>query len=84
MTAPEAWHVAGRFYGVTVAGAPDSLDVELDDLGPAPERGTVARVVFPDDAPEQPTFAQYGDEPLPLALLEKFIAAARANEPNRE
>jgi hypothetical protein len=83
MTDREAWHFAGRYYGLTWTGSLDAqtTDVELDDLGPAPERGCVGRIVFPDDAGTEPTFIQYAADGLPLALVEKFIKAARDGQP---
>lgn len=82
--AGDEWHFGGRYYGVTWAGSPDSMDAELDDLAPAPERGTVARVASPDDRAIEPTFVQYEREPLPQALVEKFVQEARRGQPSAQ
>jgi hypothetical protein len=72
----ERWHIGDRYYGVTRASTPDSFDLELEDLGPGTGRGFVAIASMRDDG-EAVTIQVVADYPLPLELLEQFIAAAR-------
>jgi hypothetical protein len=44
----ERWHIGERYYSVTVASTPDSLGLELDDVGPGVGRGTIAIPSKPD------------------------------------
>lgn len=75
-TEAERWHIGDRYYGVTRASTPDSLDLELEDLGPGTGRGFVAIASMPDGS-EAVTVQVVVDHPLPLELLEQFIAEAR-------
>lgn len=72
----ERWHIGDRYYGVTVASTPDSSDLELDDLGPGPGRGTVAIASMPDDSKDINVMV-YSDGALPIEVFEQFVAEAR-------
>jgi hypothetical protein len=74
------WHFGGRYYGVRLASAPDSMDLELDHLGPAPEQGTVM-IVSRDDNSGDMTVRVFTDQPLPLVLVEQFVSEARRRLP---
>jgi hypothetical protein len=52
----------------------------LDDIAPAPGRGTAAVVTFSEGG-AAPTVALYAPE-LPLALLRQFLDEAARNEPS--
>lgn len=52
------------------------MDLELDDLGPAPGRGTVMIASRDDDTGEL-TVTVLTDEALPLSLVEQFLREAR-------
>lgn len=70
------WLIEGRWYQVTIAGDPTGLAAELDDVAPAPGRGTVMDAHRKDDTGEW-TFGYYAER-LPLVVAERFIGSARA------
>jgi hypothetical protein len=72
----DRWHIGDRHYGVTAASTPDSFDLELEDLGPGTGRGFIA-IASMSDGIEAVTLRVLIDHPLPLELLERFIAEAR-------
>ncbi len=75
----DPWHIGGRWYSVTLASdvaTRDGIGLELDDVAPAPCRGTVLEA-FQDDTTGELTFTAYVTDPLPFELVEKFIAEAR-------
>jgi hypothetical protein len=59
---------------VTVSG--DSLDLELEDLGPGTGRGIVA-IASKRDGGDATTLQVIADHPLPIELLEQLVAEAR-------
>ncbi len=76
----ERWHFADRYYGITLLSAVDHSDLELDDLGPAPGRGTVMTASRADDTGVT-TVSVFTSEPLPLGLVEQFVDEARRRLP---
>lgn len=72
----ERWHIGERFYVVTFASTPDSLDLELYDVGPAVGRGTIAIASRPDGG-EAINVRLFSDGPLPIEVVEQFVAEAR-------
>ena len=78
----EEWHYGDRYYGVTLASTPDSMDLELDDLGPPPARGTVL-IALCDDETQMLTLRTFTDGPLALDLVERFVHLAREQLPGR-
>jgi hypothetical protein len=82
-TGPEHWHFGGRWYTTTLASdvqTRDGMGLELDDVAPAPGRGTVLDA-FHDDTNGEITFTAHVTDPLPLELVEQFIAEARRRLP---
>jgi hypothetical protein len=77
--ATERWHFGDRFYAITLASAPDSMDLELDD----PERFEQGPLMLAsrDDETGDLTVRVFTDERLPLALLEQFVSEARLRLP---
>ena len=63
----DAWRFGGRYYAVNVCAGPDVLTVELEDVAPAPGRGTAAVVTYGDHG-QTPCVAMYAPE-LPLVLV---------------
>jgi len=53
---------------VTLASTPDSLDLELDDVGPAVGRGTIAVASRPDGG-DVISVRPFSDEALPIEVL---------------
>ena len=76
----ERWHVGGRHYLVTMASTPDTMDLELEDVGPRAGRGLVL-VASRNDGTAAVTVRGFSSEPLPLALVEQFLAEARHRLP---
>lgn len=72
----DKWHIGDRYYGLTVASSPDSLDLELEDLGPGTGRGFVAIASKPDGS-DNIAVQVFADQSLPIELLEGFITEAR-------
>lgn len=58
----------------------DWMGLELDDVAPAPGRGTVLEA-FHDDATGEVTFTAHVADPLPFELVEQFVAEARRRLP---
>jgi hypothetical protein len=56
----------------------DGLGLELDDVAPSPGRGLVMEV-FREDTTGEWTVASFVKDPLPLELIERFLAEARRN-----
>ena len=80
-TERDRWHFSDRWYEVTMASVVSHLDrdgmaLELDDIGPSPGRGLVLEAFYDDDTGNV-TFTSCTAEPLPLLLVEAFIAEAR-------
>ena len=75
----DRWHFGGRWYAMTLASdvlTRDGIGLELDDIGPAPERGQVLEA-FQDDTTGEVTFTAHVAEPLPFDLVEQFVREAR-------
>lgn len=72
----ERWHIGGRYYGVTVASTPDSLHLELDDLGPGVGRGTIAIASKPDGSStiNVRVFAEWS---VPIDVVDQFLSEPR-------
>ena len=80
---PSRWFFSGRHYAVTQfsdVATRDGYGWEVDDVAPAPGRGTVLEA-FWDDTTGEFTFWSQTDEPLPFALVEPFVAEARRGVP---
>jgi hypothetical protein len=74
------WAFEGRYYGITRLASvadPEGYAFELDDLGPAPGRGTVL-TAFWDDQLGVLTFTAHTDAALPFSLVERFLAQVRS------
>ena len=56
------------------------MGLELDDVAPAPGRGSVLEAFY-DDRTGEMTFRAFVDDPLPFELVEKFVAEARERLP---
>ncbi len=76
----ERWHFGGRYYGVTMASTPDTMDLELDDLGPAPSHGLVIAASM-SDATGDVTVRVFSEMPLPIALVQQFLSEAECRLP---
>lgn len=77
------WLFDGRYYAITRMASvsdPEGYSFELDDLGPAPERGTVV-TAFWNDISGEFTIRAHTDAPLPFRLLERFLAEVRREVP---
>lgn len=72
----ERWHFADRYYGITLASAPTSMDLELDDLGPGVGRGLIAIASYDDDSGEI-TVKSFAEHAVPIGLLEQFLSEAQ-------
>ena len=59
--------------GVTFTSTPTTVDLELDDYGPGVGRGPIAHASRDDDSGEI-TVRVFTDSPLPLGLVEQFLA----------
>ncbi|GAA3600919.1 hypothetical protein GCM10022223_15740 [Kineosporia mesophila] len=74
-----AWHFGDRYYSVVMAsdvGDRDGIGLELEDVAPAPGRGLVMEV-FRDDDSGMSTLRCFTSDPLPLELVERFLAQAQ-------
>jgi hypothetical protein len=74
------WHFGGRWYSTTLAcdvAARSGMGLELDDVAPAPGRGSILEA-FHDDTTGQWTFTAHVTGPLPFELVEQFVIEARA------
>jgi hypothetical protein len=81
--AAERWHFGGRWYATSLAGdvhTRGGMGLELDDVAPAPGRGTVLEA-FRDDSTGELTFTAHVTDPLPLDLVEQFLTEARRRLP---
>jgi hypothetical protein len=79
----DAWAFDGRYYGITRLSSVadhEGYGFELDDLGPAPERGTVL-TAFWNDQSGALTLRARTDAELPFRLVEQFLAQVRAEVP---
>lgn len=84
MTDPrEEWHYGDRHYLLTLVSTQESMDLELDAVGDASGAQGPVLLASCDDETQELTVAVYTDEPLPLDLLERFIAEARRLLPGR-
>jgi hypothetical protein len=73
------WHFGGHWYATTLASdvlTRDGIGLELDDIAPAPGRGSVLEA-FHDYTTGALTFTAHVTDPLPLELVEQFVAEAR-------
>jgi hypothetical protein len=73
------WRFGGRWYATTLASdvfTRAGIGLELEDVGPAPGRGSVLEA-FRDDTTGQVTFTAHVTEPLPFDLVEQFVSEAR-------
>jgi hypothetical protein len=77
------WEHQGRYYLVTafsdVAGR-DGYGWELEDVAPAPGRGSICEAFY-DDTISQFTFKALTQDPLPFALIERFVTEAATSVP---
>lgn len=73
------WYFDCRYYVTTLTSDVsdrDGIGLALDDVAPAPGRGMVLEA-FQDDSTDALTFTAHVADPLPLGLVEQFIAEAR-------
>lgn len=70
----------GRHYRLTLASTPETMDLELDDVGPAPGRGLIA-LASCDDTSHELTVRVFTDAQPPMDMLDRFLATARAELP---
>jgi len=73
----------GRYYGITRLSSvadPEGYGFELDDLGPAPEGGTVLTAFWHDQSGAL-TLRAHTEAELPFRLVEQFLAQVRAEVP---
>jgi hypothetical protein len=81
---PTKWFFDGRYYAVTQfsdVATRDGFGWELDDVAPAPGRGTVLEAFWDDTTGLFTFWARGGDAVLPFALVEHFVAEARKHVP---
>ncbi|MEV0766422.1 hypothetical protein [Nocardia sp. NPDC050435] len=74
----EPWEYDGRYYTVTGFSDVDCRDGygwELEDVAPLPNRGLVLEA-FLDGTSLGFTFRAFTDQPLPLALVHRFVTEA--------
>lgn len=76
----ERWHFGGRYYALTLASTPETLDLELDDIGPDAGLGRVL-IASTDGETGMTTLRCFTDAPLPVELLEAFLDEARRTLP---
>jgi hypothetical protein len=79
----ERWHFGGRWYATTLGscvGTRDGMSLELEDVAPAPGRGTLLEAFY-DDLTGEMSFIPHMTEPLPFELVEQFIAEAKEQLP---
>ncbi|MEO7570874.1 MAG: hypothetical protein ABIX10_00400 [Acidimicrobiales bacterium] len=81
--AREEWHYDGRHYLLTLVSTQESMDLELDAVGDASGAQGPVLLASCDDETQALTLSSFTDEPLPLDLLERFIAEARRVLPGR-
>lgn len=62
----------------------DGYGWELDDVAPAPGRGTVLEAFLDDTTGSFTFWARGGDVILPFALVEHFVSKARKGVPPNE
>jgi hypothetical protein len=76
---PERWEFDGRHYLITVfddtSATREGLGWELEDVAPTPGRGNVLEA-FRDDNTGALTVTALTDQPLPLALVQRFVTEA--------
>jgi hypothetical protein len=81
--AADRWHFGDRWYAITLTSdvlTRDGVRLELDDVAPAPGRGTVLEAFY-DDTTGRMTFTAFANDPLPFELVEQFITEARRRLP---
>lgn len=77
------WEYGGRYYvvwRVTDSAGRATLGWELEDVGPSPGRGLVLEA-FEQDASGEFAFTAFTDEPLPFALVHRFVVEAAREIP---
>jgi hypothetical protein len=82
-TPENTWEYDDRFYAVTAVsgtGTRDGFGWELDDVAPAPGHGPVLEA-FWDDGAGRFTFTSFTPDPLPFALVERFVREANQAVP---
>jgi hypothetical protein len=78
----ERWRFAGRYYLLTLASSPETMDLELDDVGPSLGRGPTLYASC-NDATGAMTIRALTSDPLPIELLDEFLSEARLTLPRR-
>lgn len=79
----QRWHFAGRYYLVTLASSRETMDLELDDVGPSLGRGPTLYASCADDSGAI-TIRALRCDPLPIELVEEFLTEARLRLPSSE
>ena len=64
-----------RYYMVTLASTPDTMDLELEDVGPGVSRGLLLLASRNDQSGQ--LVRVWTNDPLPIELLEEFMAEAQ-------
>ena len=87
-TERDRWHVDDRWYAVTMTSVVshlnrDGMALELEDVGPSPGRGLVLEAFYDDDTGHM-SLTSSTTEPLPIPLVEAFIAEVRRRLPPTE
>lgn len=74
---PDRWEYDGRHYLVDRCGDTSKYGFgwELEDVAPTPGRGVVLEAYL-EGATGTALFRSYTDQPLPLALVERFVTEA--------
>jgi hypothetical protein len=87
---PEDWHYDDRYFLVTLASTPTSMDLELNEVGSAEaaarrKKGTQGPILLAscDDDSQGLTLSVFTTRPLPLELVERFVTEARRRLPGR-
>lgn len=81
---PAQWYFGGRYYlvtGFSDVAIRDGYGWELDDVAPAPGRGTVLEAFQDDTTGLFTCWARGGDVVLPFELVEHFVVEARKGVP---
>jgi len=79
----DRWKFEDRYYMANLASTQETMDLELDDVGPGVGRGPVI-YASRDDETELITVRTFTSSPLPIALLQQFINEAQSRLPPQD
>ncbi len=71
----DEWHYGGRYYHLLNVSGQD-YSWELEEVAPTPSRGTVLSTNLTDDG--EFTFEAHTTDPLPMALVHRFVTEMMA------